>query len=528
MIDREVTRKFSIVRAVFFLGAVALCSAGARAATTINVRNYGATGNGSTDDTAAIVRALASLPSTGGMISFPCGTYRITSGLTLSTSNTRVAGAGSCTTLKLSGSGSFVALTVVGRGLGSYTKLVSDTTSNSFTVGSGGLAALGITAGSYVLVSDRAIASNGPGSPPIATQQVVKIAAVSGDTAAIEGFFAHNFTLVSPYPSNQGCCPYVQKIGPPVSTVSVTNLNIDGAENTGSEARAIDFNFVVNSEIGYVGVSNFHQTPGPTDAIKLDTGYQNNFHDVVCNACGNGSTSNGHSIDVLRQSLATIENVRITNSAGQYSFGFDASSLNYSTVSNLEVDGGGAAGRPFKVLRSSHNTFNNVTAKNGGDNKNGISVTDVSTYNTFNNCAALGNSGSGIKMFGNFNQHNTFNNCTAEFNTSSQFSQGKDSFGNYGDRYTTITGGTYCCARGRSSVLWIDSNDFKTTNATVYDDDGIAPIGLSLLGDYLVIENNIFSRLPSGYDIYAVGANNCLLSGNHFGDGAHVAPPCGP
>jgi len=43
----------------------------------------------------------------------------------------------------------------------------------------------------------------------------------------------------------------------------------------------------------------------------------------------------------------------------------------------------------------------------------GISITDISTYNTFNHCAALNNVQTGVMMFGNFNQHNTFNNCTA-------------------------------------------------------------------------------------------------------------------
>lgn len=47
-----------------------------------NVRDYGATGDGSTDDTAAIALALASVPTTGGDVYFPPGTYRISSSLT--------------------------------------------------------------------------------------------------------------------------------------------------------------------------------------------------------------------------------------------------------------------------------------------------------------------------------------------------------------------------------------------------------------------------------------------------------------
>ncbi len=42
-----------------------------------NVRDYGATGNGVTDDTAAINLAIAAVPSTGGTVVFPRGTYLV-------------------------------------------------------------------------------------------------------------------------------------------------------------------------------------------------------------------------------------------------------------------------------------------------------------------------------------------------------------------------------------------------------------------------------------------------------------------
>ncbi|MFC3267547.1 right-handed parallel beta-helix repeat-containing protein [Vulcaniibacterium thermophilum] len=48
-----------------------------RGSTRLNVRNYGAVGNGSTNDTAAIQRAINALPSTGGTVYIPAGTYMI-------------------------------------------------------------------------------------------------------------------------------------------------------------------------------------------------------------------------------------------------------------------------------------------------------------------------------------------------------------------------------------------------------------------------------------------------------------------
>lgn len=57
--------------------ATSLIPTRARGSTVLNVRNYGATGNGSTDDTTAIQRAINALPSTGGTVDIPAGTYLI-------------------------------------------------------------------------------------------------------------------------------------------------------------------------------------------------------------------------------------------------------------------------------------------------------------------------------------------------------------------------------------------------------------------------------------------------------------------
>lgn len=49
----------------------------ARGSAVLNVRNYGAFGDGIHDDTAAIQRAISALPSTGGTVVIPAGTYMI-------------------------------------------------------------------------------------------------------------------------------------------------------------------------------------------------------------------------------------------------------------------------------------------------------------------------------------------------------------------------------------------------------------------------------------------------------------------
>jgi hypothetical protein len=58
----------------------------------INVKEYGAVGDGSTDDTTAIQNALNALSGNGGCVYFPVGTYKITSELTTAISKARLMG----------------------------------------------------------------------------------------------------------------------------------------------------------------------------------------------------------------------------------------------------------------------------------------------------------------------------------------------------------------------------------------------------------------------------------------------------
>ena len=67
-------------------------------AINVKLQPYNATGNGSTDDTTAIQAALTAVPSGGGTVYFPAGTYIISSPLNLK-SNTLVLGEGAASVL---------------------------------------------------------------------------------------------------------------------------------------------------------------------------------------------------------------------------------------------------------------------------------------------------------------------------------------------------------------------------------------------------------------------------------------------
>ena len=60
----------------------------------IDVTSFGATGNGTTDDTAAILVAVAAIPPTGGVLFFPPGTYKTTMPILVTRSSVAVRGVG--------------------------------------------------------------------------------------------------------------------------------------------------------------------------------------------------------------------------------------------------------------------------------------------------------------------------------------------------------------------------------------------------------------------------------------------------
>jgi polygalacturonase len=81
---REFLRNSLVLAAPLVIGGVSMPAFAlttpptrSRGTTTRNVKNYGALGNGSHDDTSAIQAAINSLPSTGGTVYIPAGTYMI-------------------------------------------------------------------------------------------------------------------------------------------------------------------------------------------------------------------------------------------------------------------------------------------------------------------------------------------------------------------------------------------------------------------------------------------------------------------
>jgi len=120
----------------------------------INVRDYGATGNGSTDDTAAINAAIAQLNANGrGVLYFPAGTYKVSSGLDTISVQFIVLGDGKADLADLTW-GTQINLTDATGILFTTTALVGTFTqiSLTYTGAGGGVSGAQTTAGAGILV----------------------------------------------------------------------------------------------------------------------------------------------------------------------------------------------------------------------------------------------------------------------------------------------------------------------------------------------------------------------------------------
>lgn len=102
----------------------------------INVMDYGAAGNGSTDDTAAVTAAIAAVSSSGGVLYFPPGTYKTTGGFAIDKP---------CTILGMGGAPANDR-TVLADPSGAVSEITcTSTTANLFTVTSFGVGFEGLT-----------------------------------------------------------------------------------------------------------------------------------------------------------------------------------------------------------------------------------------------------------------------------------------------------------------------------------------------------------------------------------------------
>lgn len=260
-----------------------------------NVLTYGATGNGSTEDTAAIQAAMNAVPSTGGTVYFPAGTY-LSKALTPKTHTTVFISPGA--TLKALPQGSNNQLFTLSNAITATTNMSSGTQgATSLTVTSSASFAVG----DRIIVSAGTFTGSGTEEGPIEFNTVT--AKPDGTHLTVKYPLAYNYSGFG----LAGAAPRVESLGPESSTVRNVRITGGGTVTPDATFDSIYFNF-----------SNI-------ELIEIDH--------LIFNGMGNGLTT-GHNVSQLNFHDNTLRGAA-TVSAG---VGLNMASLVYSRIVNNNLN----------------------------------------------------------------------------------------------------------------------------------------------------------------------------------------------
>ena len=486
---------------------------GAQAPSVIDVTAFGATGNGVTNDTAAINNAIAALTG-GDTLFFPCGTYLVTSQLTINVSNIAVDGS-NCAVIKNTGSGTVAVIGVGGNvspnyGPAAALSATANELDTTFTTVSG----LGVVPGDYIRLQEGGKDPGGDTAcdPSSCRGELLKVASVSGNTITVTTALHDTYN-----PSLNAAT--AQKLLGPLTGVTVKNITFDG---NGTNTYGFSLSGVSESTVSGVTSKNVQGA-----AILGEGGFNVSWSNITVTGAGSelcgsavwlqnmaNSSVNGMSVSSL------IPGAPFTGCLGDGAFGFELIGSANNTITNLTVDASGASGRPFKTAAARWNTWNSVTVKNGSANMNGMAIEYYSSHNAFNSCivtnngaGGTGTGNAGINSWGNFNQYNTFNNCTVAGNGNVQFMVGNwDALGLGADSNVTINGGTFTGTNTNAPVIVIMDAGAYVTSAKINGQWGMGALYLGSI-NACVNSNTFVAGAGSSVGILSNDSTN-MGSGN--------------
>jgi len=317
----------------------------------VDVRAYGAKRDGSTDDSKAIQAAIDAVPTDGGIVFFPPGTYKINTGLTISSSNVYLIGAGSeSTILDITDLVDFSAISFTGS-LSAATALGADANENDISITTS--SATGWSVDDLVFIESTAIF----GDSTDTRGEIVKIASISDTTIT---FYTRLFDT---YTTADNAT--VKKITP-VKGVKCQGFQILGDEGGDS---GLEFKYVENGiiddlkcirtdysgleiETSYnVNITNYKSlgvcATGTGYGISIHTGCRDIFID------GAHIEESRHAIDI--GGTTPCRNIQINNSflhsKWNFNYAFDVHLGDEISVNNCQIIGGAQTGDCHIVYR---------------------------------------------------------------------------------------------------------------------------------------------------------------------------------
>jgi polygalacturonase len=144
---------------------------------SVNVKDYGATGNGTTDDTAAIQRAIDAVAASGGTVIFPAGTYKCLN--VRAKSNVNLVGNEATLIKSATTSDTSAVINVSGEETTVTSKLAIDTKVGTATIEVA--SAKNFAQGDYIIIRDNTYKYDQYGR----NQEFRQIKAISGNTITL-------------------------------------------------------------------------------------------------------------------------------------------------------------------------------------------------------------------------------------------------------------------------------------------------------------------------------------------------------
>lgn len=336
-------------------------------ATWVNVSSFGAVGDGTTDDTTAIQSALdASL-----LVEFDGLTYKTTGALTLSAGQ-RVRGVGRHTVIKPSGSSSYNVFSVIGS-RGSSASLAVDGVeyARSIQLATGSVAALGLTMGDYIFISDDDVRS-----------QLTRIVTISGQALTLADPLYWPFTLAKN--------SYVAKESL-VTGLRISDLTIDGSVNTGANTSGMYLAHCLDCLLENLDLVSLKGA-----GIFVDVGYATVARQIRLRTCGNASLADFHAV---AQTGFRFEDVDSLQASG---FGPVVIFSSGGLLRGVRVIA--PTGRCFKLQRSAGCVLQGFQIHGAPTSLTGLGIVVGSRRNLLSGAEVVGTAGDGLWLDGDYNE----------------------------------------------------------------------------------------------------------------------------
>ena len=498
--------------------------------TVRNVQTYGATGNGITNDSAAINSAIAALLP-GDTLLFPCGAagiYAVNATFTVAVNNVTVQGSTGCGggQVQIQGTNASGYLLSAGHGgVTSSTPLLGDAAvgDTSFTASVSALG--GVAVGDFILLQEGGVDFSTDTAPGHPTQcdisgcrgEVLQVASVVGNTIGVTTSL-HYLYNVAVNAAN------AEKLTSVTSGMTIENLTVNG---TGAMSSGLGIFGLVNSTVFNVLSTNF---------ANGAVGGEYAFYDIF--SSGTITLAGSHAacaVDLGESGHGTFTNVSLsglnTNSPTGFVFGFCVNTTADNTGTNVDANmtgSGPVPGRAIKFTAASFGVWTNLSAEGASGDNNGLNLAYYSSSNTFVNGSFTNNGNSGVETFGNYNQNNTFSGMACSSNLDVCLSQGVSALGNANDDNLTISGGVLQQA-GAFGTVQVRSNNFYLHGATV-GISGAAGVDFLVTTSGVCINSNVFvAGMTYAYAANSSTgfANSNTLNGNTTPGGALPTGACG-